>query len=209
MTLASRAKRIQRLKWTQCIRTKHKKRIFGVIPFIKLQNKISTNKTEIVWIETELFIFLTVADAPHLSEGADSIDGQLRGDKECPFSVVNPQFWHTLEESAGKRCLEPHSQHHFPAPSFQILPELVTSLKGTEGVPFISAQLSTDAGSALRNVWVQIWPWKQLSAQDKYDTHPPRVKKKERKKEKKKERKKVLPRFKRFRFYLCWRIQEL
>ena len=34
----------------------------------------------------------------------------------------------------------------------------------TEGALFISAQLSTDAVSALRKVWVQIWLWKQPSA---------------------------------------------
>ena len=55
--------------------------------------------------ETLLFSFLPRADAPHvyvrawtlllpqsyypnLSEGADSVGGQLRGDKECPFIGV-------------------------------------------------------------------------------------------------------------------------
>ena len=44
----------------------------------------------------------------------------------------------------------------------QTLPDLVTPLKG-HSLP--SEQLSTDAVSALRNVWVLIWLWKQPSAQ--------------------------------------------
>ena len=39
---------------------------------------------------------------PNLSEGADHVSGQLRGDEECPFSAVN-QIWQSLEEGAGKR----------------------------------------------------------------------------------------------------------
>ena len=84
----------------------------------------SSNKTKIVWIETELFFFLSGADAshvymgawelscfhslnyeyPNLSEGADRVGGQLRGDKECPFSGVTKSG--SLEEGAGKRCSE-------------------------------------------------------------------------------------------------------
>ena len=37
----------------------------------------------------------------------------------------------------------------------------------TEGALFISAQLSTDAVSALRKVWVPIRLWKQPSAQER------------------------------------------
>ena len=39
---------------------------------------------------------------PNLSEGADRVGGQLRGDKECPFSDVTSG--RLLEEGAGKRC---------------------------------------------------------------------------------------------------------
>ena len=43
---------------------------------------------------------------PNLSEGADSVGhGQLRGDKECPFSGVTKPG-RVLEEGAGKRCWE-------------------------------------------------------------------------------------------------------
>ena len=41
---------------------------------------------------------------PNLSEGADRVGGQLRGDKECPFSGVTKSG--SLEEGAGNRCSE-------------------------------------------------------------------------------------------------------
>jgi len=43
----------------------------------------------------------TVLLVPKLSEGADSIGGQLRGDNEW-----RNQSWQSLEEGAGKRCSE-------------------------------------------------------------------------------------------------------
>ena len=39
----------------------------------------------------------------NLSEGADRVGGQLRGDKEYPLQWRN-QIWQSLEEGAGKRC---------------------------------------------------------------------------------------------------------
>ena len=49
---------------------------------------------------------------PNLSEGADRVAGQLRGDKECSFSGVT-KIWQSLEEGAGKRsCSECGSTHH-------------------------------------------------------------------------------------------------
>ena len=41
----------------------------------------------------------------NLSEGADRVAGQLRGDKEYPFSGVT-KSGRVLEEGAGKRCSE-------------------------------------------------------------------------------------------------------
>ena len=40
---------------------------------------------------------------PNLSEGADSVGGQLRGDKECPFSGVNNsgRVWGKVPASDG------------------------------------------------------------------------------------------------------------
>ena len=40
-----------------------------------------------------------------LLQGVDSVGGQMRGDKECPSQWRN-QFWKSLEEGGGKRCLE-------------------------------------------------------------------------------------------------------
>ena len=123
----------------------------------------SSNKTEIVWIETELsfFFFLPRVYAPHVyvrawvlgcfrslistqtpnsglrhtvnhclrhtsfrrqvpESGVRSVIipepfggrwrwprcGQLRGDKECPFSAITKIIRQSLEEGAAKRCLE-------------------------------------------------------------------------------------------------------
>ena len=41
---------------------------------------------------------------PNLSEGADRVCGQLRGDKECPFSGVNSsgRVWRKVPESDAR-----------------------------------------------------------------------------------------------------------
>ena len=55
------------------------------------------------------YVAFTVLSVPNLwvggwgGGGADRVGGQLRGDKECPFSGVT-KFW--TEEGAGKRCSE-------------------------------------------------------------------------------------------------------
>ena len=40
----------------------------------------------------------------HLSEGADRVGGQLRGDKECPFSGVTKsgRVWRKVPESDAR-----------------------------------------------------------------------------------------------------------
>ena len=45
---------------------------------------------------------------PHLSEGADRVAGQLRGDKECPFSgVTKPgRVWRKVPESDARSVAE-------------------------------------------------------------------------------------------------------
>ena len=53
---------------------------------------------------------------PNLSEGADRVGGQLRGDKECPFSGVTKsgRVWRKVPESdarsetSSKTCLTPN-----------------------------------------------------------------------------------------------------
>ena len=41
---------------------------------------------------------------PNLSEGADRVGGQLRGDKECPFSDVTKsgRVWRKVPESGAR-----------------------------------------------------------------------------------------------------------
>ena len=47
------------------------------------------------------YVASTVLLNPNLSEGADRVGGQLRGDKECPFSGVNKsgRVWRKVPES--------------------------------------------------------------------------------------------------------------
>ena len=69
---------------------------------------------------------------------------------------------------------------HTPSIAFRHLPPNSARFGyATEGALFISAQLSTDAVSALRKVWVLVRLWKQPSAQAarKHQTHPPWVQK--------------------------------
>ena len=42
---------------------------------------------------------------PNLCEGADRVGGQLRGDKECPFSGVTKsgRVWRKVPESGARR----------------------------------------------------------------------------------------------------------
>ena len=102
----------------------------------------------------------------------------------------------SLEEGAGKRrseCEHPsspppptpppptHTQPpmHTPSAAFRHLPPNSARFSyATEGALFISAQLSSDAVSALRKVRVLTRLSKQPSAQvaRKHETHPPRVK---------------------------------
>ena len=49
--------------------------------------------------------FHSLISTKTLSEGADRVAGQLRGDKECPFCGVT-KSGRVLEEGAGKRCSE-------------------------------------------------------------------------------------------------------
>ena len=77
---------------------------------------------------------------PNLSEGADSVGGQLRGDKDqCPFSGVTKsgRVWRKVPESGARSVAmdlsrhvdvsvhtgsqpTPHSEHRFPAPSSKL-----------------------------------------------------------------------------------------
>ena len=96
-------------------------------------NKVytSANKTTIVSIETELF-FLPGVDVSHV---------YLR--------------------ALALACFYSHVSTHTPSIVFRHLPpNSVRTSYITEGALFISAQLSTDAVSALRKVWILIRLWK-------------------------------------------------
>ena len=67
--------------------------------------------------------------------------------------------------SATTECIT-LGQMHTPSIAFRHLPSNSARFSyTTEGALFVSAQLSTDAVSALRKVWVLITLWKQPSAQ--------------------------------------------
>ena len=55
----------------------------------------------------------TVLSVPNLSEGADRVAGQLRGDKECPFSGVTKygRVWRKVPESDARSVGKPVSCH--------------------------------------------------------------------------------------------------
>ena len=71
-----------------------------------------------------------------------------------------------LEEGAGKRCSECGSECGCHTPGialWHLTPNSARIGYATEGALFISAQLSTDAISALRKVWILVRLWKQHS----------------------------------------------
>ena len=70
-----------------------------------------------------------------------------RGDRREWSLPSQPPF----PQTQGFLC-PPHSEHRFPVPSSK----LARFGYATEGALIISAQLSTDAVSALRKVWVLI-----------------------------------------------------
>ena len=97
----------------------------------------------------------------NLSKGADRVAGQLRGDKERPFSGVTKsgRVWRKVPESDARsrtknfKSRGPHTlsiAFRHPPPNSAIFSY------ATEGVLFMSAQLSSDAVSALRSVPVLI-----------------------------------------------------
>ena len=91
-----------------------------------------SDKTKIVSIQTELFSFFTRGGCAswlcaclgtrllpqsyqyrNLSDGADRVGGQLRGDKEYPFSGVTKsgRVWRKVPESDARRVLSSKTIH--------------------------------------------------------------------------------------------------
>ena len=82
--------------------------------------------------------------------------------------ITEPLRWHCAVKVACLQSLGPRVQElcHTPSIAFWHPPPNSARFSyATEGALFISAQLSTDAVSALRKVWVLIRLWKQPSAQ--------------------------------------------
>ena len=79
---------------------------------------------------------------PNLSEGADSAGGQMREDKECPFTGVTNSSGRVLEEGAGRRCSERGVDYAFKS-----------------GVSFLLLTLSrvTDGEDMGRELWTMPW----------------------------------------------------
>ena len=52
---------------------------------------------------------------PNLSEGADRVGGQLRGDKECPFSGVTKsrRVWRKVPESDARSVVRAHAARQY------------------------------------------------------------------------------------------------
>ena len=133
-------------------------------------NKVytSTNKTTIVWIETELS-FLPGVDASHVYVRAlalgcfyshistrtfrraltASLD--ICAEIECPFSGVTKsgRVWRKVTESNARSVTQSITFRHLP-------PDSARNGYATEGALFMSAQLTTDAVSVLRKCWVLI-----------------------------------------------------
>ena len=57
-------------------------------------------------------LLLQSSQYPNLSEGADRVGGQLRRDKECPFSGVTKsgRVWRKVPESSARSVLTEVSQ---------------------------------------------------------------------------------------------------
>ena len=81
-------------------------------------------------------------------------------------SVVARERSRSFYRTCRWRVTAKHAPYHTPSIAFRHLPPNSARFSyATEGALFISAQLSTDADSALRKVWVLIRMWKQPSAQ--------------------------------------------
>ena len=88
---------------------------------------------------------------PNLSEGADHVGGQLRGDKECPFSGVTSsgRVWRKVPESDARSVVSSHIPALVVRHSFhQTLPWLQTPSSGLRHPSF---------GGRCRKVMLGVW----------------------------------------------------
>ena len=134
---------------------------------------------------------------PNLSEGADRVAGQLRGDKECPFSGVTKsgRVWKKVPESGAR------SVHWVQTLSiaFRHLPPNSARFGYATEVPtlYLRADAVRQRHPKGLGTNMTVEATKAPKHPRTHETHPPRVKKK-------KKKGRVPSRFKRLWFYLCW-----
>ena len=97
-------------------------------------------------------------------------------------SEVKCTHEHSLNLRSVESSARAHSEHRFPTPC----PNSARIGYATEGGGTLSAQLSTEAVSAIQKVWVLIRLWKQHNVQlskhaIKHEARPPQVKQQKRK----------------------------
>ena len=98
---------------------------------------------------------------PNLSEGADRVDGQLRGDKECPFSGVTEygRVWGKVPESdarsvhwkltVGEKSIAAHGDSN----QSEYCATLPASLSGT----FLQIPLEFSLKAGCRQPMLGVW----------------------------------------------------
>ena len=74
---------------------------------------------------------------PHLSEGADRVAGQLRGDKECPYSGVTKsgRVWRKMPESGARSVCTVRT----PSIGYHTLPPTTAIIAYTRSLEKLSA----------------------------------------------------------------------
>ena len=67
-----------------------------------------------------------ISKYPKLSEGADRVGGQLRGDKECPFSGVTKsgRVWRKVPESDARSVVQELCESRGGRPGLSVLMSL-------------------------------------------------------------------------------------
>ena len=74
---------------------------------------------------------------PHLSEGADRVAGQLRGDKDCPYSGVTKsgRVWRKMPESGARSVCTVRT----PSIGYHTLPPTTAIIAYTRSLEKLSA----------------------------------------------------------------------
>ena len=106
----------------------------------------------------------TVILVPNLSEGADRVGGQPRGQKECPFSGVTKsgRVWRKVPQSDARSVISTHSYVCFHGDEratlpcllhWPLLPGSASLLSGTDTERVIHVDVALRPASLYRWVW--------------------------------------------------------